>query len=117
VTTKGELDLYINALPDAERVPIKSMVYRMNDFWRLGDSPQAENAAWYKVSSTTAASAGTEFVVAHGMGFAPHLLVPVLDLTKINAQLVPLTVSRAPDATNVYLKSSSTSTVFTMYLE
>ena len=56
-------------------------------------------------------------ISTHGIGIAPKWLVPVLDLTKVNAQLVPLQVSRAPDANRIYLKSTSTSAVFSAFIE
>jgi len=117
IATKGAIDLFINALPDQIRVPLKNAFYYTLDNLRIGDGPRAENLQWYKVSSTTAATANTEFPIAHGMGITPHLLIPVLDLTKIGAQTIALMVSRAPDQTYVYLKSASTSAVFTIYLE
>lgn len=83
----------------------------------LGTATKAANFRWVKVSSTTHADAGTEFSVAHGLGVVPTWLIPVLPLDQVNGQLVPLTVSRAPDAQRVYLTSTSTGAVFTMFLE
>lgn len=87
------------------------------DNWRVGNGARAANAQWYRVSSTTAATANTEFAVAHGLSAPPGQIFPVLDLTQINSQMVPLTVSRAADATYLYLKSSSTSAPFTILVE
>jgi hypothetical protein len=40
-----------------------------------------------------------------------------LRLDQVNSQLVPLTVSQAPDAQRIYLKSASTGAVFTAMVE
>jgi hypothetical protein len=58
-----------------------------------------------------------EFSVRHGLGAAPHTLIPVVDLTQEGATLVPLTVSKAADAERIYLKSSSTGAVITFFVE
>lgn len=87
------------------------------DNWRIGTGVRAENAQLYRVSSTTASVANTEFAVAHKLSAAPSQCFPVLDLSLVNSQLVPLTVSRAPDATYLYFKSASTSAAFVLLVE
>lgn len=59
---------------------------------------------WYE--TTTHATPGTEFTIAHGFGRTPYLLFPVLPLDIDGAQLVPLTVSRVADEKRIYLTSS-----------
>lgn len=54
---------------------------------------------------TTPAVANTEFVIAHDFGHAPYLWTSVLPLDEVNAQIVRLKVTRAADATNLYLSS------------
>jgi hypothetical protein len=80
------------------------------------DTAKAENFAAYKLTSTTAASTA-EFSIAHGMGRTPYLILPALDLTAVGSKFVPLEVSRAADSQRIYLKSSVTSTPFSMYVE
>lgn len=59
-----------------------------------------------KVTGTTSATAGTETTHAHTLGAVPDFV----SLTpKANGTLYWTT---APDATNIYLKSSGTSTPF-----
>ena len=70
----------------------------------------------FYVTSTTAASTG-EFSVVHGMGRIPYLVQQVLPLDVIGAQIVPLEVSRAADASRLYLKSTSTSAVIHLIVE
>ena len=114
---KGYVNTLLNALPsEQKRVLVPAFEY-VQDTWRLGSGARATNAQWYRLESTTAATANEEFSVEHGLGVAPYLLIPVLDLTAQGAQLVPLEVSRAADSKRVYLKSSSTGAVVTFYVE
>ena len=68
-------------------------------------------------TGTTSATASAEFLVPHNFGRAPYLLIPVVPLNVVNAALVQLTVSRAADANNVYLKSPVVSAHIAVYLE
>lgn len=117
MATKAYVETLLNALPAEQRYPIRQSFWYLMDNWRVGTGARAENAQWYRVTSTTASVANQEFTVAHGLGTAPSQLLPILDVTAVNSQLVPLSVSRAADANNLYLKSSSTSAVFTVLVE
>lgn len=117
MASKGEIDVSVNALPVELRVPIRNALYHILDAWRLGDARRAENAQWYQVEAVTSSVANTEFAVAHNMGSAPGRFIPVLRLNEVGDQIVPLSVSRAADATYCYFKSSSTSTTFSGYFE
>lgn len=113
----GYLLTLLNALPsDIKKVLVPAFDY-VTGTWRLGDGTKATNALWYRVSATTSSNANTEFSVAHGLDSAPTKLIPIVDLTVVGAQLVPLSVSRAPDDKRVYLTSSSTGAAITFYLE
>ena len=107
----------MNALPEDIRYPMRQAFYYLMDNWRFGVDRRAENAQLYRLTSTTATVANTEFSIAHGMGAAPTQIVQLLDLSKINAQIVPLQVSRAADSQRIYLKSTSTNAVFTILAE
>jgi len=114
---KGYVETLLNPLPsEQKRVLVPALNY-IQDNWRIGTGARATNAQWYRIESTTAAVAGEEFSVKHGLGAAPHTLIPVLNLTEQGAELVPLEVSRAADSERVYLKSSSTGAVITFYVE
>lgn len=117
MAVKAYVDQQLNALPVDLRYPLQQAFHYLMDSWRVGTAPRAENAQWYRVQATTPVSSNTEFAVTHGIGTAPETLIQVLDLTAINSQMVPLTVSRAADAERVYLKSPSTNAVFTLLLE
>lgn len=117
MANKGFIDTQINNLPTDIRYPLKNAFYYLMDNWRFGVEKRAENAQLYRITSTTATTANAEFVVPHNLGITPTQLMPILDLSLIGAQMVPLTVSRAADESNVYLKSSSTGAVFTVLVE
>ncbi len=117
MASKGRIDAALNALPQELRVPLRDALYYMMDAWKVGSGARAENAQWYRVTSTTSSVTLEEFTVAHGLGAAPLQVFPVLDLTQIGSQLVTLQVTRAADAQFVYLRSASTSAVFTILIE
>lgn len=88
--------------------------------WRVGlpgHQKMAQNMAWVQLDATTPSTANQEFAIAHGLGTAPRVLFPCLDLTTADTQMIPLTNSRAADGSYVYLKSSSTSAAFTIFAE
>lgn len=117
MATKGGIDLFINALPTEIRYPLQQAFGYVMDNWRLGTGTRAENAQWYPFSVTTPAVANTEFSILHKIGVAPTWIIPVVDVSAVGSQLVPLQISKAADSQRVYLKSSSTSAVFTVLLE
>ena len=78
---------------------------------------RAENLQLYAIEGTTHATPDTEFSVTHGLGTAPYLLIPVLRLTDVNSEVVPLKVTRVPDAERVYLSSSVASAPFVALVE
>lgn len=78
---------------------------------------RSENFQLYFLEATTPSTANTEFTIAHGLGRAPYLLLPVLPLNAVGAQIVPLTVTRAADAHRLYLKSSVVDAPITILVE
>lgn len=65
---------------------------------------------------TTPAVAETEFSVNHRFGSTPYLVIPVLP-NETDAQIVPLTWTRAWDAKRIYLSSPTESAQIYFYLE
>lgn len=82
-----------------------------------GHQKRAENFAWVQLEATTPAVANTEFSIEHGMGAAPRVAFPCLDLTGTGTQFVALINSRPADERRLYLKSPSTSALVTLYAE
>ena len=117
---KGQVDLYLNTLPPDIRGPVGQAIKYVLDNMRLGqpdEGKRAQNLQWYLRTSTTATVANMEFSFAHGLSQVPTAVYPVLFLSEVGSQTVPLTVSRAADANRVYLKSSSTGAVFSVWVE
>lgn len=92
-------------------------VLRNLRFGRYEASKPSENFQAYFYTATTDAVANTEFSIAHSLGRTPYLLIPVLPLDVVNAQIVPLKVTKAADAQRVYLSSSTTSAVIHVLIE
>lgn len=78
------------------------------------DRGKAGNFLLYYISGRTSSNANEEFSIAHGLESTPNVLIPVMKLNEVNANLVPLSVSRAADGRRVYLKSPSTSAAITV---
>jgi hypothetical protein len=119
VANKGYVTQLLGRLPSEQRRPLLAAFDYLLDNLRLGlrdDKTRAENLQGYRLDGTTHATANTEFSIAHGLGAAPYLLVPILPM-ETGAQLVPLTVSRAPDAERIYLTSASTGASISVYVE
>lgn len=85
-------------------------------FGPVAHQDKTENFRGYYVSSTTASSTG-EFSIAHGLGRAPYLAIPVVPLDAVGEGIVPFEVTRAADAQRLYVKSSVTDRIFNLYLE
>jgi hypothetical protein len=69
---------------------------------------RAENIQAYWLTATTPTTANEEFSIAHGLARTPYLAIPVLPVTAVGAATVNLQVTRAADASRVYLRSPST---------
>lgn len=77
---------------------------------------RAENFQQYFENSTTASDT-SEFSFAHGLVTTPKYAIPLLELDKPGAMLVPLEVSRAADNRRIYLKSTSTNAPILLLIE
>ena len=101
--------------PEIKRGLMSAFRYLLNNLSLAPlDRGRATNMQLYYISGTTSGDANTEFSIPHGLEGAPSYLIPVLPLTEVGGQLVPLQVSKAPDGRRVYLKSSSTSAAITV---
>ena len=77
---------------------------------------KARNFRSFFERSTTATSTG-EFSIAHGLPYTPTLAIPVIDVSHVGGQIVPLEVTRAADGKRIYLKSGSTAAPFVLLVE
>ena len=78
---------------------------------------RAKNFQSYFQGGTTPSTGATDFSVMHGLAQAPHLAIPVLDLTQAGGQFVPMTVTRSADKSRLYLSSPSTRATFALLVE
>lgn len=117
MSDRGYVGTLLNTLDPAIKTPLVRAFEHVMDLFKLGSGTKATNAAWYRLTATTPSTANTEFSIVHGLDVAPALLIPVLDLGSTGNAVVPLTVTRVPDAKRVYLASSSTSAAITVYVE
>lgn len=113
----GYLRSFLTGLDGVARKAMDSAFQYALSTFRIGAGPKATNFDWTLFQATTPAVANTEFSVAHGQGTTPTKLIPYLDLSSIGNAVAPLTVSRLPDTSRVYLKSSSTSVAVNFLLE
>ena len=114
---KGYIQQFINALPAPMQYPVRNAFWYVMDNWRIGTGSRAINAQLYRLTGTTHATANTEFSIKHGLDSTPTQLIQIVDLSQVNSQQVPLTVTRAADAQRIYLSSSSTNASFTILAE
>ena len=104
---------------DIKRSVASAFTYVLDNL-RLGPfdaGTRAKNFQWYWLSGTTSSNANVEFSIAHGLGRAPYVALPVLPLNAVNTQLVTLQVTRAADASRIYLSSPSTSAAIALLVE
>lgn len=109
----GYLKALARGIPDAKtRNIIEQMATHIVENIRLGvpeHQTRAVNLQAYWMQSTTAASTG-EFSIVHGLNTVPHYAIQVLELDKVGSKAGGLTVSRAADASRIYLKADAGST-------
>ena len=86
-------------------------------FGPVDHQTKSENFQAYYVTSTTSSTANDEFSVVHGLGRTPYLVVPILPLDVVDAKTVRLQVTRAADATRLYLKSPEADAVVHLLVE
>lgn len=111
----------LNGIADlvSQRILKAAFKYLLRDirFGRVIVGKAATNMSGGYFSGITPSVANQEFAIAHTFGSPPYLLLPVLPMDQVSASMVRLTVSRAADANNVYLKSPETSQTVFVYLE
>lgn len=117
---KGYIKSLLNGIsdwPSARKALTLSFQEVLDNFTAgpIDDTKRAINGQTYFFKATTPADALTEFTIVHGQGQAPFWIRAIAPTDAVNAQLVPLTISRVADEQRVYLTSSSTNA--TIYVE
>lgn len=114
------IESLVGNLPPEHRLAWKRCMDYVLRNLRLGpvvDQSRSENLQAYYYTATTSSTANKEFSIAHGLGRIPYVVVPVLSLDSVNQQIVPLRVTRAADASRIYLSSASTSAAVAVLVE
>jgi hypothetical protein len=121
MATLAAIESELGGIPSDQRRSLlnafKEIVKNGIRFGRPGDAEPTENFSGHFYAAETSSVSGREFIVPHSLGRAPYLAIPILDLQTVGSQSVALEVTRAADATNVYLSSASTSIPFGLYVE
>lgn len=115
----GGLESLLGGLESTTRKILTELLRALVPNLRFGPSDQtkAENFQQYWATSTTANSTATEFSVLHGMGTAPYLAIPMLNLASSGMMTPRLYVTRPADARRCYFRSDDTSVMFRLLLE
>jgi hypothetical protein len=117
VASKGYVQSLINRLDDKIRVSLNYVFDHVLDNGQIGaveHGKKAINFRWYRLDATTSTAANTEFSIMHGLGVAPFHVLP---LTSSGVQMVRLRVTRAADASRLYLSSPDTNAAISVLVE
>ncbi len=116
----GFIESLLNVFPQDQRRALGESFREAIKLFRIG-SPEAgkssENLAGGFLEVTTSTTAGQEVAVAHGLGVTPYLVMPVVPVQSSGVSMVPFTVTRSADASNIYVSSSLTARTFRLYVE
>jgi hypothetical protein len=119
----GQIESFFGGLPAELKKQLVAFARYTFKSLRFGAPPEdtgaaaSENFAGSLVRFTTSAVANAENAVAHRRDQTPRSLLPLLALDTVGATVPVLTVTRAADATYVYVSSPSTSTECLTYVE
>ena len=115
----GNLESLLGPLEDTIRRVLLQVLRALVPNQRFGPvehQTKSENFQAYYLTSTTAASTGTEFSILHGMGRIPYLAIPILPLDSTGLEIVRLRATRVADAQRVYLQAPDTTSALVALL-
>lgn len=81
------------------------------------DAVACENFGAHLVPVTTSGTANQEVAIAHALGRVPRLIIPCVDPLTVNATIPVFTITRAADATYLYLSSATQNASFHVVIE
>jgi hypothetical protein len=120
MASKGYVESQLNRLDAKIRNVFTQVFTHVLDNLQIGGISHQEKAInfrWIRVDSTTATTANEEFSIQHGGGQTPLYLIPLLPLDSSGGWCPRLKVTRAADASRVYLSSPDTNARFSMLME
>lgn len=117
----GSLEALLNGLPDEIHARFLAYTRAWVPFLRFGapdTAPvKAENFGAALVPYTTNTVANAETAVAHGLGRVPRMMFQLLALNVVNATAPVITVTKAADASYLYIKSATTGASGHLFVE
>lgn len=117
---KGYVESQLNRLESNLRNVFTQIFTHVLDTYQIGGighQEKAQNFRWVRLDSTTATVSGQEFTIQHGAGQMPLYLIPLMPLDSSGVWLPRLKVTRAADASRIYLSSPDTNVQFTCLME
>jgi hypothetical protein len=120
VASKGYVESQLNRLDSKIRNVFTQVFTHVLDTYQIGGIEHQEKALnfkWVRLNSTTSSTANTEFSILHGAGVTPLYVLPLLPLDAVGSQSPRLTVTRAADASRIYLSSPDTNAPFSCLME
>jgi hypothetical protein len=117
----GHIRTMLNGVTDKnlQQILVKVFEYLLKEirFGRAIDGDASKNFGGGFFEGRTHEDADTEFSIEHSFGRKPYLAIQVLPLDEVNAEAVPLRITRAADSQRIYLSSSAEDVPFFLYLE
>ena len=120
MASKGYVEAQLNRLDTKLRTVMTQVFTHVLDTYQIGGITHQEKALnfkWIRLDSTTAANANEEFTIAHGAGTMPLYVLPLMPLDSSGTWFPRLKVTRAADASRIYLSSPDTNAAFTLLME
>lgn len=117
----GYLESLLNTLPAEIRRVFTAFTREAFTGLRFGapaaDAVACENLGGHLVPYTTSTVVNREVAVAHKLGRVPRLALLALALDTVNATTPVITITRAADATYLFIKSATTTASGWLYVE
>lgn len=119
----GFIESALLPLPLELRPPVMAAFREVVKQMRIGPVVDVEtarrstNLGGHLVPFTTSATVNAEVALPHGLGYAPSIAMPVIPVGVANATVPTLVVTRASDATYVYVKSAVAGATGILYVE
>lgn len=120
MASKGYVETQLNRLESKLRNVFTQVFAHVMDEYQIGGiahQEKATNFKWVRLDSTTATTANQEFTIAHGAGQIPIHVIPYMPLNSSGAWIPRLKVTRAADASRIYLSSPDTNAPFSLLME
>jgi hypothetical protein len=120
MASKGYVESQLNRLDSKVKNVLTQVFAHVLDTYQIGGLSHQEKAInfkWIRLDSTTASVANEEFTIQHGAGQMPLYLLPLVPLDSSGTWLPRLKVTRAADASRIYLSSPDTGAPFSVLME